>query len=128
MQENNILLATISALLSSISTIIITKLNANSSSKNKELDTEPSRISAYDKGSENLFERYETRFDELTKEIIELKKENKKFRDDVVALTIENKELKEEVIKLTNENRKLTRLNQVLVDQVAELNVKLNNL
>lgn len=124
----NIMIAVITAIVSAISTILVTKEEAFKSTKLKQIDTEAERMGAYSKVNSALFERYEEQFDELRKELYNIKNENKQFRDDVIALTLENKELKEEVIKLTEENRKLTKLNQVLVDQLTALNLKLNNI
>lgn len=124
----NMIVTIVTAVISAVSTYFVTSLKSKNDKDMKMIDTEPDRVDAYMKINSGLLERYEKQFDELREELVLLRQENKAFSDNVIALTLENKELKKEVIKLTDENRKTNKVNTILVEQVADLNTKLNNL
>lgn len=95
---NELIIAAISAAISSISAIHITKTKTSKDKYIAKMNNESVRINAYMDNLNMLLEKYQIQIDDLRKE----------------------------VKALTNENRKLRMANQDLIDQIAEIKVKFN--
>lgn len=95
---NELIIAAISAAISSISAIHITKTKTSKDKYIAKMNNESVRINAYMDNLNMLLEKYQVQIDDLRKE----------------------------VKALTNENRKLRMANQDLIDQIAEIKVKFN--
>lgn len=95
---NELIIAAISAAISSISAIHITKTKTSKDKYIAKMNNESVRINAYMDNLNMLLEKYQIQIDDLRKE----------------------------VKALTNENRKLRIANQDLIDQIAEIKVKFN--
>lgn len=97
---NDVLIAVSSALFSCITTVFVTRINSNKETDITVINSEAERVSVYMDNLNELLDRYQVQIDDLRKE--------------VKALTLEN--------------RKLRSANQELVDQIAELKIKFNNM
>lgn len=97
---NEVIVAITSAIVSAISTMAVTKIKASQEKEITTINTEAERIGVYMDSLGELLDIYQIQIDDLRKE----------------------------VKALTNENRKLRLANQELVDQIAELKLKFNNM
>lgn len=97
---NEVIVAVTSAVVSAISTMAVTKIKSSQEKDITTINTEAERVGIYMDSLGELLDRYQVQIDDLRKE----------------------------VKALTNENRKLRLANQELVDQIAELKVKFNNM
>ena len=97
---NEIIIAIGTAIVSSLSTMAVTKMKSSHEKQLTTINTEADRVGVYLDNLNELLDRYQTQIDDLRKE----------------------------VKALTNENRKLRAMNQDLIDQIAELKVKFNTI
>lgn len=100
MLEQDTIIAVVSAAISAITTVFVTRLKSSKEKDVTTLTTEAERISIYMENINELLEVYQKQIDDL--------------RDEIKNLTLEN--------------RKLRTTNQKLVAQIAQLNAKINNL
>lgn len=97
---HEIIIAIGTAVLSTFSTLAVTKIKSNHERDVVSMNTEADRVGLYLDNLNELLDRYQSQIDDLRKE----------------------------VKALTNENRKLRAANQDLIDQIAELRVKFNSM
>ena len=97
---NEVIIAIGTAIISTLSTLAVTKMKTSHEKNVMAINTEADRVGIYMENLNELLDRYQTQIDDLRKE----------------------------VKALTNENRKLRAANQDLVDQIAELKVKFNTI
>lgn len=97
---NEIIIAIGTAVISTISTLAVTKIKSSYERDVTSINTEADRVGVYMENLNELLDRYQDQIDDLRKE----------------------------VKALTNENRKLRAANQDLIDQIADLKVKFNSM
>lgn len=97
---NDVIIAIGTAVISTFSTLAVTKMKSSHEKNVTAINTEADRVGVYMENLNELLDRYQAQIDDLRKE----------------------------VKALTNENRKLRAANQDLVDQIAELKVKFNTM